>query len=198
MLNGVKIVISGDVTKELSKTRPTLIIMNHRCRFDWLFLWCFLLRRGSLTKERIILKKGIAKIPFFGWAMDFVLFLFVHRNWSDDEKAITDMINFYHDTSLPVQLLLFPEGSNLSDLNKQKDRQFAEKNGLCVNEYVMHPRTKGFVHCVKQLRKRKEIDICDISVGYVGKIALGEKELLQGTVVANKSDNFSFDIILLP
>ena len=46
---GVKVRISGDL-KQLSSTSPTLIIMNHRTRFDWLFFWCFLLRQGRLRK----------------------------------------------------------------------------------------------------------------------------------------------------
>ena len=45
---------------------PCLIIMNHRTRFDWLFLWCYLLRRGKLLNEKIILKEAIKKIPIFG------------------------------------------------------------------------------------------------------------------------------------
>ncbi len=129
-----------------------------------------------------MLKSGIGKLPFIGWTMSIAMFLFVHRNWSDDERMITDMINYYNDTSLPVQLLIFPEGSDLSDSNKEKDRQFAVKNGLHLNEYVMHPRTKGFVHCINMLREGSGgFDICDISVGYVGKITQGEKEILQGT-----------------
>ena len=175
--------ISGDIDKKLSTNRPTLIIMNHRCRFDWLYLWSFLVRLGSLAKERIVLKSSISSIPFFGWSMDLAMFIFLHRKWSDDEQNITDIINFYHDSSIPVQLLLFPEGTDLSDKNKQKDRAFAEKNGLHVNEYVLHPRTTGFVHFVKVLKEKGEFDIYDISVGYVGSITQGEKELLNGIVV---------------
>ena len=47
-------------------TSPCVIIMNHRTRFDWLFLWCFLMRRGSLRYEKIILKEGIKRVPLYG------------------------------------------------------------------------------------------------------------------------------------
>ena len=130
-----------------------------------------------------MLKRALANLPIFGWGMDFGMFIFVHRKWSEDQKAITDMLNFYSESAFPVQLLIFPEGTDLSPSNKMKDREFAMKQNLPINEYVMHPRTTGFVHCLKTLRQNSEVDICDITVGYVGKITQGEKEMLQGLCV---------------
>ncbi len=111
-------VVSGNVAKRLSDNRPTLIIMNHRCRFDWLFMWCFMLRQGSFTKERIILKSGLGKIPFVGWTMGLAMFIFLHRKWSKDQENISNIIDYFCNDSFPVQLLMFPEGTDLSDLNR--------------------------------------------------------------------------------
>ena len=55
--------ISGD--HDVVKA-PCLIIMNHRTRLDWLFLWCYLLQRGKLLNEKIILKDAIKRIPIIG------------------------------------------------------------------------------------------------------------------------------------
>ena len=118
IVSGIKVVVSGNVAKKLSGSRPTLIIMNHRCRFDWFFMWCYMLRRGSFTKERIFLKSGLAKIPFAGWTMDLGMFIFLHRKWLKDQENITNMIDHFCNNSLPVQLLMFPEGTDLSDLNR--------------------------------------------------------------------------------
>ena len=63
LVYGVKIVISGDLTQLES---PNLLIMNHRTRFDWLFLWSYLIRKGSLHREKIILKKQLKHIPGLG------------------------------------------------------------------------------------------------------------------------------------
>ncbi len=60
---GVKVRICGDL-KRLKG--PCLIILNHRTRFDWLFLWCFMIRMGDLNKHKIILKKQLKTIPIFG------------------------------------------------------------------------------------------------------------------------------------
>ena len=45
---------------------PCLIIMNHRTRFDWLFLWSYMIRMGDLRHHKIILKQSLKKILLFG------------------------------------------------------------------------------------------------------------------------------------
>ena len=63
---GIKVIISGDIKRSINKDRPTIIILNHRTRFDWLFLACFMARLGSLTHEKIILKTSLKHVPIFG------------------------------------------------------------------------------------------------------------------------------------
>lgn len=60
---GVKVVITGDgfVPGERS-----VIIMNHRTRLDWMFLWCCLLRYSYLRLEKICLKAALKAVPGFG------------------------------------------------------------------------------------------------------------------------------------
>ncbi len=60
---GVKVVITGDgfVPGERS-----VIIMNHRTRLDWMFLWCCLLRCSYLRLEKICLKAALKAVPGFG------------------------------------------------------------------------------------------------------------------------------------
>lgn len=60
---GVKVVITGDgfVPGERS-----VIIMNHRTRLDWMFLWCCLLRYSYLRLEKVCLKAALKAVPGFG------------------------------------------------------------------------------------------------------------------------------------
>jgi len=60
---GVKVVITGDgfVPGERS-----VIVMNHRTRLDWMFLWCCLLRYSYLRLEKICLKDTLKAVPGFG------------------------------------------------------------------------------------------------------------------------------------
>ena len=117
--------------------------------------------------------------------MQLIQFIFLQRKWSDDREYVLESLNYYCDMEYPVQLLIFPEGTDLSKKNQSKDKEYSEKNGLSVNKYVLNPRTTGFVQCLQTLRsgwKESKVDICDITVGYLGNIPQGEKELLKGII----------------
>ncbi|XP_051025342.1 lysocardiolipin acyltransferase 1 isoform X2 [Acomys russatus] len=170
---GVKVVITGDgfVPGERS-----IIIMNHRTRVDWLFLWSYLMRYSYLRLEKICLKYSVK-----GWAMQAAAFIFVHRKWKDDKSHFEDMIDYFCDIHEPIQLLIFPEGTDLTENNKALSNDFAEKNGLQKYEYVLHPRTTGFTFVVDRLRKGKNLDaIHDITVAYPYSITQTEKDFLLG------------------
>ena len=180
LICGTKIVISGDVKEKLSGTRPVLIISNHRSRIDWFFAWSLFLRLGSLAKQKVVTKSFFKDIPVFGWALGMDMHVFVEQNWEKDKETIRDTIRYYRDISLPVHLSLFPEGTALTDSNRRKHLEFSKKKGLEEYEYIMHPRTKGFIQCVNLLKDVIEFDICNVTVGYVGDVSHMGKETLQG------------------
>lgn len=60
---GVKVVITGD---GFIPGERSVIIMNHRTRLDWMFLWCCLLRYSYLRLEKICLKAALKAVPGFG------------------------------------------------------------------------------------------------------------------------------------
>ena len=66
-----KIVITGSIDTILSTEVPTVIILNHRTRFDWLYLYAFLARLGSLENHRIILKSSLKRVPVCGEQKSF-------------------------------------------------------------------------------------------------------------------------------
>ena len=70
--------------------------------------------------------------------------------------------------SLPVQIVMCPEGTALNTSNRRRDDEYSKKKGLELYKYIMHPRTKGFVDIVNALKVYKEFDICNITLGYVG------------------------------
>ena len=48
----------------------TLIIMNHRTRFDWLFVFSYIIRCGPLRRFKISLKEVLKNVPGPGkWLM---------------------------------------------------------------------------------------------------------------------------------
>lgn len=49
-----------------------------------------------------------------GWAMQAAAYIFIHRKWKDDKSHFEDMIDYFCDIREPLQLLLFPEGTDLT------------------------------------------------------------------------------------
>ena len=60
MMFGVRIIITGD---KLVKSENSIIILNHRCRLDWMFYWSVVARYGELHHEKIIMKHELKHIP---------------------------------------------------------------------------------------------------------------------------------------
>ncbi|XP_062378242.1 lysocardiolipin acyltransferase 1 [Sardina pilchardus] len=175
---GVKVVITGDgfVPGERS-----VIIMNHRTRLDWMFLWCCLLRYSYLRLEKICLKAGLKAVPGFGWAMQVASFIFIHRRWEEDRTHMANMLQYFCHIREPLQLLLFPEGTDLTENTRARSDDFAEKNGLPKFEYVLHPRTTGFTFIVNTLREGDNLDaVHDITVAYPKNIPQTERHLVLG------------------
>ncbi|XP_066172413.1 lysocardiolipin acyltransferase 1 isoform X2 [Sylvia atricapilla] len=116
-----------------------------------------------------------------GWAMQVAAFVFVQRKWEDDKNHFEKMLDYFCDIHEPLQLLIFPEGTDLTANTKARSNEFAEKNGLKKYEYVLHPRTTGFTFVVERLREGNNLDaIHDITVAYPQNIPQTEKHLLKG------------------
>lgn len=113
--------------------------------------------------------------------MQSIRYIFLSRAWNTDEKLMKEGIACFSETDLPVQLLLFPEGTDLSPSNKEKGHGYAVKNNLPKYEYVLHPRTKGFCLCVEEMRKFKTPPtLVNISVGYLGNMPQNERHIAAG------------------
>jgi len=174
ILFGVTIISSGDVPKNANEA--ALIISNHRTRLDWMFLWPWILRYGNLQHEKIILKWSLKNVPGFGWAMQKFCFVFLKRKWEQDEAHVSRVLSHFVNQKYPVQLLLFPEGTDLSESNKQRNKEFCEKNNLPMYEHLLYPRTKGWYNTVRMLRPTLNA-IYDVSIGFPDYIPQTEHSL---------------------
>ena len=116
-----------------------------------------------------------------GWGMQATHFLFLSRHWERDEDYIKDHLAYFTNSDYPLQLLLFPEGTDLSPSNKIKSQKYSEQNGLHRFEYLLQPRTKGFVLCVNELLKSPTpMTLVNLSVGFVGPMPQNECDIVSG------------------
>ncbi|XP_028396220.1 lysocardiolipin acyltransferase 1-like [Dendronephthya gigantea] len=178
---GMRVHITNEDFSSHVKNEKVVIIMNHRTRLDWLYYWSVIFRQQRLEHEKIILKNELKHIPGAGWGMQTVMFLFIKRNWDKDKEYLRQILHYFTDINYPLQLLIFPEGTDLDTHSLEKSKSYALKNNLPIYKYVLHPRLKGFTYCVEQLRSRHGIDaIYDVTVGYVGNMCTSESDLAKG------------------
>ncbi|XP_076056545.1 lysocardiolipin acyltransferase 1-like [Oratosquilla oratoria] len=182
ILYGVRIRVTGD---PLRSDETSILLLNHRNRLDWNFFW-MLLGHGTLPPAhncKFVLKSVISKFPGLGWIMQMCCFLYIRRRWEDDQKLMKSVLDYYRDIEHIYQVLLFPEGTNLTPYTKSRSDAFAEKFGLQKFEYVLHPRTTGFCYLLDTMRKSKEMKaVYDITVAYPRTLPVTEVDIIRGRI----------------
>eukprot|EP01126_Amoeba_proteus_P041459 TRINITY_DN4463_c0_g1_i10.p1 TRINITY_DN4463_c0_g1~~TRINITY_DN4463_c0_g1_i10.p1 ORF type:complete len:407 (+),score=57.82 TRINITY_DN4463_c0_g1_i10:180-1223(+) len=177
-LLGTKFRSSGDNTKIGEKA---LIIVNHRSRLDWLFLWSWFHREGRIVNQKIVMKESMKHLVPFGWSIQSACTLLLKRDWNLDSKTIENAITHFGNKKYPIQILLFPEGTDKTPQTTQKSREFSQKNGLRELNHLIHPRTSGFFHFLDLARKHKLVDVVyDLTLSYQSFIPQNEKFFFTG------------------
>lgn len=183
-LGRVNFIFSGDFCG--TNESRVLVICNHRTRLDWMFLWSLFARLGMLRSLKIMLKAELKFAPFFGWSMQCFLFIFLSRStnsWEDDKSYLQQVLTYVcKQPGSPVTILLFPEGTDLSDSNIAKSHRWSKKNDLKKKKFTLHPRVKGFAHTVQVVRTSIDT-VLDVTLGYVDRGGRpNEKSLLFSTL----------------
>lgn len=120
VVGGTKIVIHGD-DKKFLEDRSLLILSNHRTTVDWMFSgWCYAACLSHYPCLNFILKDSLRIVPFFGWCMQNVVYIFLTRKRDLDIPLIERVMNYLKHVDGYPNIFLFPEGTDLSRSNKQK------------------------------------------------------------------------------
>merc|ERR550519_2532852 len=95
------------------------------------------------------------------------------KDREQDLQTLRAAVELHGGHSGTLALLIFPEGTDLSENSQAKDKAYAEKQGLPHYEQVLHPKTAGFATAwAEMLRVAHESGapvptLLDITVGYV-------------------------------
>lgn len=108
------------------------------------------------------------------------MFLFLRRRWEHDKKYLNSVFDYFLEIKYPLQLLIFPEGTNYCRDGKAKSDSFAQKNNLPHYQYVLHPRVRGFNFIVQKLRNSSLKSVHDVTIGYKNGFCYGELDLFRG------------------
>ncbi|KYB27111.1 Lysocardiolipin acyltransferase 1-like Protein [Tribolium castaneum] len=183
LLCGCEIQVSGDA---IQTDETSLIVMNHRTRTDWNFLWPTMYHSISGSGKfkfatKFVLKDVIRHIPGPGWVMQLACFVYIKRCWGLDKLTLGKAIDYFSELGYKYSLLVFPEGTDFTDSTKAKSDNFARKNGLESYDFVLHPRTTGFVFLAKKMLEKKALDaVYDVTLVYPDLVPQNEAILLKG------------------
>lgn len=154
-----------------------VLIANHQVYTDWLYLWWVAYTARMHGHIYIILKESLKYIPIIGQGMKFYGFIFMARKWLEDKPRLQhrlEKLKTKHSGPLsgsqaldPMWLLIFPEGTNLSENTRQLSDTYGKKQGLVPFKYQILPRSTGLFFCLQQLRGTVDW-MYDCTIGYEG------------------------------
>ncbi|BEJ18203.1 hypothetical protein CspHIS471_0704800 [Cutaneotrichosporon sp. HIS471] len=168
--------LSGLVTHD-GKLRvnlpPRLVLMaNHQAYTDWMYLWILACYAGHARGITILLKASLKHLPIVGWGMQFFRFIFMHRSWAADREHLTHALTRLGKqaaTSSPLWLLIFPEGTIVSDNERTKSAKYAAREGIRDLDGVLHPRSTGLLFALRTLiPSMPDLQLMDITIAYPG------------------------------
>ena len=107
-------------------------------------------------------------------------FLFIKRRWDSDKKEFHNKLYYLNSINYPCQLLLFPEGGDLTHKSRKRSDMYADENSLPRYQYCLHPRTTGFVYVMNALRSGGLDAVYDVTIGYPDALPKTEIELAKG------------------
>ena len=175
---GMRVHLAGDVIPDSARSEGMLILSNHPSTADWVYVWSWLIRQGDMTRLKIVLKGALHSVPILGWCLQADRYLFLARNWEQDRMHMDRMVGHWAgegagtEKAQQVQLLLFPEGTDLRPVSYDQSAAFVAKSAaaggapLTPLQHLLQPRVTGFVHLIKLLRASGSVRrVVDLTLG---------------------------------
>ncbi|KAI1841528.1 hypothetical protein JX266_012280 [Neoarthrinium moseri] len=170
--------LTPDGRVQCSFPERLVMIANHQIYTDWLYLWWVGYTNVPSMHGHIyiILKESLKWIPIIGPGCMFFGFIFMSRKMATDQPRLAHRLGKLRTKHTdpdgeeflnPMWLLLFPEGTNLSNNGRVKSAKWAEKIGVKDPAHLMLPRSTGTFFCLNELKGTVDY-VYDCTVAYEG------------------------------
>src|SRR5690606_37638708 len=141
-----------------SKEEVCVLASDHHTRVDWMYIWSLTLRFDTIHALRVVLRESLKGVPFFGWVLQALCFIFLSRDRNQDVPHIAEMTaHLVSANPAPPTYLICPEGTDLSESqsNFEKANKWGAAHGLERREQVLHPRATGLLAMINTIPKEK-------------------------------------------
>lgn len=120
---GTKIYIHG-TDPRLLDDKGVLVLANHRTRVDWMYGgWSYATLLNNYPQLAFILKRSLKDVPFFGWCMQIMMYIFLERKSAQDLPKIDKVLRYLKSHDINSSVFIFPEGTDLSESNVAKSNK---------------------------------------------------------------------------
>ncbi|GMI74261.1 lysophosphatidyl acyltransferase 2 [Hibiscus trionum] len=151
--SGFEVKLHTDIkTFQLMGKEHAILMPNHVSDSDTFVTWILARRVGCLRSALSIVKKTTKYLPVFGWSTWFSEFIFVDRNWANDESKLKSSFEALKDFPRPFWMTIFVEGTRLTPDKLSEAQAFASSKGYPIPNNVLIPKTKGIITAVQSLR----------------------------------------------
>ncbi|KAI9338641.1 acyltransferase-domain-containing protein [Pilaira anomala] len=157
------ITFSGD---KIPYKENALVVCNHQSSIDIYLINALASRRGMLDNCKYFVKDSVKYLPFFGWGMWLAGFIYVKRNWTEDQKRIHATFSTMKRLETPAWIINYVEGSRVTLKKLYEAQNFSRARGYPIMDHVLLPRTKGFVSCVNEFRGSHVNYVYDFTIAY--------------------------------
>jgi 1-acyl-sn-glycerol-3-phosphate acyltransferase len=147
--------------------RGILLVSNHRTVIDWMYVgWCYGSMMNFLSNFKVILKNALRNVPIFGWLMQLGMYIFLERHRDKDVPHISKVLSYLLHLGSRPSILIFPEGTDLSESNVEKSNLYAKENNLSPFYYVLRPKSTGLL-TILNVMSQQSYDVHDVTVAYI-------------------------------
>lgn len=139
---------------------------------DWVYLWWTTYTAALHGHVYIVLKQSISYIPIVGLGLRLAGFVFMSRKMKTDQPRLTRRLAQLTRRNpegklVPMWLLMFPEGTNLSKNGRAASVKWAKRQDLPDLRFQLIPRSTGTYFCLKGLDNTVEW-VYDCTLAYDG------------------------------
>lgn len=160
------IVLTGD---SMFANESALVVCNHRSWADTVILYSLARQVRMHGDLKFLAKRSLLAFPiygFAGWVLDVVIF--IKRQSQSAGRRMGKMFSALVDPrrgNHPYWVISYLEGTRFTEAKRLSALDFARERHLKTLDYLLQPRTKGFVATVHALRHNAQA-VYDVTIGY--------------------------------
>ncbi|GMI26620.1 hypothetical protein TeGR_g12386, partial [Tetraparma gracilis] len=158
---GVRPVFSGD---EL-RSEGAFLMANHQTMADCNIIFFVANKMKKLNSLKWFVKSSIRFLPGVGFALHFLDVIFVKRNWTQDKRTIERTFANLKKSKIKPVIVIFPEGTRQTAKKFKEARAFTVSRNMEPLRHLMHPRPRGFVATVTNMRDSLD-SVVDVTIGF--------------------------------